>query len=390
MNFQISEKLKNLPPYLFAEIDIAKRRAIAAGEDIIDLGVGDPDLPTPKFVVDEMKEALEDVSTHQYPSGAGLSNFRQSVAKWYKKRFKVDLNPNNEILPLIGSKEGVAHLPLAFINKKDVVLIPDPCYPPYIGGTVLAGGEVYRMPLLEEEGFLPNLSKIPKAVVDKAKLMFINYPNNPTGAVADMEFFSRVVSFAEKNNIIVAHDAAYSEVSFNGYKPLSFLECKNSKSVGVEFHSLSKTFNMTGWRIGWLSGNKSVIQGLLKVKSNIDSGVFNAIQKVGVVALENKKGNEHVKIMQEIYSKRQKVMVEGLRDTILNAIPTKATFYLWCSIAGNVDSTELTKKLLRKAGVVVTPGIGLGPSGEGYIRISLTASENELQEAVDRIKKHFG
>jgi len=388
MDFQISQRLKNIPPYLFAEIDEAKQKAIALGKDIIDLGVGDPDLPTPDFIIESMKEALTDSSTHGYPSGSGLQELRGSIAKWYRKRFKIVLDPDSEILPLVGSKEGIAHFPLAFVNSNDIVLVPDPCYPPYVGGSTLAGGKVYRMPLVEDNDFLPDLKKIPSEIINKTKLMFINYPNNPTGAVADKGFFKKVTDFAKQNDIIIVHDAAYTEIAFDGYTAPSLLEIEDAKDIGIEFHSLSKTFNMTGWRIGWVSGNKELVKGLVRVKSNIDSGVFEAIQKAAITALTSSpESDTHIKNIQEIYRQRQQLVIEGFRGSNLNVIPAKATFYLWCRIPEGRSSTEFSKYLLKEAEVVVTPGIGLGSSGEGYIRISLTSSEDELEKAVDRINK---
>lgn len=388
MKYELSQRLKNLPPYLFAEIDEAKRKAVNSGRDIVDLGVGDPDLPTPDYLIESMKKAVEDSSTHSYPSGKGLAEFRNSIVNWYKDRFGVLIDSDKEVLPLIGSKEGIAHFPLGFINPGDLVLVPEPSYPPYTGGTTLANGEIYEMPLTYENDFLPDFNDIPQQILEKAKIMFINYPNNPTGAVADKEFFSEVIDFAKENDIIVAHDAAYSEISFDGYKPPSFLELPGAKEIGVEFHSLSKTFNMTGWRLGWVCGNEELVNGIAEVKSNIDSGVFEAVQKVGIKALSSPKSQEHKENIQKIYSERQKIIVEALKKSILEVIPTKATFYLWCKLPEGRDSTEFTKYLLEEVGVVVTPGVGLGDSGEGYIRISLTAPKEELKEAARRLKTH--
>ncbi|MDP3790052.1 MAG: aminotransferase class I/II-fold pyridoxal phosphate-dependent enzyme, partial [Candidatus Omnitrophota bacterium] len=276
MKIEFSERLKKLPPYLFVEIDRAKKKARDEGRDIIDLGVGDPDIPTPNFIIEALNRAVKDPSTHRYALDQGLPEFRQTAAGWYKKRFGVELNPETEIHPLIGSKEGIAHAPLAFINPGDMALVPDPCYPPYRSGTIFAGGEVLPMPLLEKNHFLPDLKAINHHLLHKVKMLFINYPNNPTAAVCDKKFLKEVVEFAGKHNIIIAYDAAYSEIAFDGFKPPSILEIEGAKEVALEFHSLSKTFNMTGWRIGFVCGNPELVKGLAKVKSNIDSGVFSA------------------------------------------------------------------------------------------------------------------
>ena len=287
MKIEFSERLKKLPPYLFVEIDRAKKKAMDEGRDIIDLGVGDPDIPTPNFVIDALNKAVRDPSTHRYALDQGMPEFRQAAANWYKKRFGVELNPENEIHPLIGSKEGIAHAPLAFINPGDMALVPDPCYPPYRSGTIFAGGEVISMPLLEKNYFLPDLKAINHHLLHKVKMLYINYPNNPTAAVCDKKFLKEVVEFARKHNIIIVYDAAYSEIAFDGFKPSGILEIDGAKEVALEFHSLSKTFNMTGWRIGFACGNPELVKGLAKVKSNIDSGVFSAIQRAGIAALAN-------------------------------------------------------------------------------------------------------
>src|SRR3989338_3935069 len=297
-----SERLKKLPPYLFVEIDRAKKKAVDEGRDIIDLGIGDPDIPTPNFIIDALNRAVRDPKTHRYALDQGLPEFKAAIAKWFKRRFNVELNPENEILPLIGSKEGIAHTPLAFVNPGEIVLVPDPCYPPYRSGSLFAGGEVVSMPLLEKNRFLPNLRAINHPLLHKVRMLFINYPNNPTSAVCDRKFFKDIVDFAAKHNIIVCQDAAYSEVTFDGFKSSSILEAEGAKEVAVEFHSLSKTFNMTGWRIGFACGNAGIIEGLAKVKSNIDSGIFSAIQRAGITALENYERHigSTIKVYQEI------------------------------------------------------------------------------------------
>ncbi len=384
-NLEFSERLKSLPPYLFAEIDKAKRKAKAEGRDIIDLGIGDPDLPTPKYIIDALNKAARDPSNHHYALDAGMPQFRQAIAKWYKKRFKVILDPDTEILPLIGSKEGIAHFPLAFINPGDYVLVPDPCYPPYKNGTTFAGGIPYIMPLLGENDFLPDLSRIEKAALGKAKTMFVNYPNNPTGAVADREFYRKVLDFSEKNNILVCSDAAYSEVCYDGYKPMSILELEGSKDRVIEFHSLSKTYNMTGWRIGWACGNRKAIEGLAKVKSNVDSGIFQAIQIAGIAALEGPQ--EALKKANSTYRERRNALVDGLNSLGWKVSKPKATFYVWAKTLRGYDSSGMAKALLEKADIIATPGVGLGKNGEGYIRMAVTVEKDRIKEAVRRIKR---
>ncbi|MBW1861737.1 MAG: LL-diaminopimelate aminotransferase [Deltaproteobacteria bacterium] len=381
--FEKTERLKRLPPYLFKEIDRKKEEIMAKGVDIIDLGVGDPDLPTPAHIIEAMKKASEVPSNHRYPSYSGMNDFKYAVAEWYKNRFGVDLAPENEVVSLIGSKEGIAHLPLAFINPGDVAMVPTPAYPVYHTATLFAGGESFFMPLVSENRFLPDLDSIPSQVADRAKLMFINYPNNPTAAVADLEFFDRVVEFANKNRILICHDAAYTEMAFDGYQPPSFMEADGGKGVGIEFHSLSKTYNMTGWRIGFAVGNREAIDGLGAIKSNIDSGVFQAVQVAGIEALRNEQSC--VRDMKEIYTRRRDLMVNGLREAGFELESPKATFYLWIRVPKGYTSANLATRLLEK-GVVVTPGNGFGEPGEGYIRMALTQKRDRLAEAIERIK----
>ncbi len=385
--FEVADRLKALPPYLFQELDRIKSEVQAKGIDVIDLGVGDPDLPTPKHIIDALKKAVEDPSTHRYPSYSGMNDFRNTVARWYEKRFSVSLEPSQEVITLIGSKEGIAHIPLAFVNPGDVVLVPSPAYPVYNSATILAGGRSYFMPLTAENNFLPDLEAIPPSVARQAKMMFLNYPNNPTSATAEVDFFERVVAFAKKYEIIVCHDAAYSELAFDGYKPVSFLEVKGAKDVGIEFHSLSKTYNMTGWRLGFAVGNRHVIKGLGQVKSNIDSGAFNAIQKAGIVALEG--DQSCVLEMQRIYKERRDVLIKGLREMGFSPFIPKATFYVWCPVPPGETSTSFSMKLIEKAGVVVTPGNGFGEAGEGYIRIALTVSKERIEKAIERLRKLY-
>ncbi len=385
MNIDTSSRLKKLPPYLFAEIDRIKKQAISEGKDIIDLGVGDPDRPTPMHIIEKLYEAARDPRNHHYAMEMGLLRLREAIAAWYKRRFNVELDPESEVLPLIGSKEGIAHIPLAYVNHGDEVLIPDPCYPPYKSGTIFAGGVPYLMPLLPENDFLPDLAAIDYQVAKRAKIMFLNYPNNPTSAVATEAFFKKAIDYANEHDIIVCHDAAYSEMAYDDYKPQSFLECAGAKETGVEFHSLSKTYNMTGWRLGFACGNADVISALRKVKSNIDSGIFQPVQFAGIIALES--DQSYIDKLNAVYQRRRDVLVDGLNSLGWKVAKPKATFYVWVPVPPGYTSNELTKSLLEKADIVTTPGVGFGPNGEGYIRITLTVPEERLQEAVDRIKR---
>lgn len=388
LNIEYAERIKQLPPYLFAAIDAKKAEVQAQGVDVIDLGVGDPDMPTPAHIVQSLKLAADKSENHQYPSYVGMLSYRQAAADWFGRRFGVTFDPAAEVVSLIGSKEGIAHMPLAFVDPGDYVLVPDPGYPVYAIATSFAGGVPYMMPLKAENGFLPDLDAIPEAVAQKSKLMFINYPNNPTGAVADYDFFVKVVEFAVRYNVIVCHDAAYTEMAYDGYKPLSFLEVPGAREVGVEFHSLSKTYNMTGWRIGFAIGNPQIVAGLGKVKTNIDSGAFQAIQEAAITALAA--DQQCVKEMCEIYRKRRDLMVSFLTRAGFTLASPKATFYLWINNPEGMTSAEVSAMFLEKAGVVVTPGNGFGDAGEGYFRISLTVSEERLNEAGKRIVKVLG
>ncbi len=383
-----SDRLKALPPYLFVEIDRAKRKAIEKGVKVIDFGVGDPDQPTPNFILTAMQKAVKDPATHHYPLDRGYAPFRQAISQWIKKRFGQVFNPDTEILPLIGSKEGIAHLPFAFINPGDMTLIPDPCYPPYKSGTSFAGGTGYLMPLKEENGFLPDFEAIPTDTVKKAKIIFVNYPNNPTGAVAPRAFYEKLVKWAAANKLLVASDLAYSEVYFEKEKPLSIFEIPGAREVAIEFHSLSKTCNMTGWRIGFALGREEVIAALLKVKSNIDSGVFTAVQKTSIEALKNSFGFS--KKTNSLYRRRRDLLVAGLKGLGFSVKPNPATFYVFMSLpAGQKDSAFFCKELLEKTGVVATPGVGFGNTGEGYVRFTLTVAEPKIHEAIARMKKVF-
>lgn len=385
MNFRIADRLKNLPPYLFIEIDKAKRKARSQGRDIIDLGIGDPDCPTPKHIIEALYKAAKDPSTHRYALDQGMPALRRAISGWYKRRFNVDLDPDTQVLPLIGSKEGIAHFPLAFLNGGDYSLVPDPCYPPYKGGAILAGAKPYLMPLRESNSFLPDLKKIPSGIRKKAKTIYFNYPNNPTGAIADKDFYAEIVEFSAKNKIIAVSDLAYSEMSYDGYKPSSFLEAEGAKEAGIEFHSLSKTYNMTGWRIGFACGNRDLIAGLAKVKSNIDSGIFSAVQLAGIAAIEGPQ--EHVRNMRALYQERRDALVNGLSSLGWQVRVPRATFYVWLKIPKKIGSIEFSSLLLDKADIVVTPGVGFGKHGEGYIRLALTVSCERIKEAVERIRK---
>ncbi len=379
-----SDRLKQLPPYLFKEIDEKKEEVRARGVDIIDLGVGDPDLDTPAHIVKTLQEAATDPKNQKYPSYSGKAEFNEAVARFYKKRFDVDLDYKSQVITLIGSKEGIAHIPLAFINPGDMALVPSPAYPVYKIGTQFAGGIPYEMPLLEKNGFLPDFDAIPEDVLKKAKLMFINYPNNPTGATADEGFFLKVVDVARKNNIIVCHDAAYTEMAYDGYKPMSFLEVPGACEVGIELHSLSKTYNMTGWRLGWAAGNAQVVGALGQAKSNIDSGAFDAVQIAGITALDS--DQECVREMCKIYQERRDVLLKGLSQAGLSAHSPKATFYVWINVPKGHTSKSFATLLLTEAGIVVTPGSGFGEAGEGYVRMTLTVDVDRMAEVVSRLQ----
>jgi LL-diaminopimelate aminotransferase len=385
MQIEKAKRIEQIPPYLFAEIDKKKEQMRKKGVDLIDVGIGDPDLPTPKLIIEQLKKAAEDPRNHRYPSYEGMIEFRRAVAQWYKRRFGVKLDPGTEVLSLIGSKEGIAHIPLAFVDPGDYVLVPSPGYPVYRVSTLFAGGMPYFLPLRKENGFLPDLSAIPKDVAGKAKILFINYPNNPTSAIAERSFFEEVVAFARRYEIIICHDAAYSEIAFDGYQPLSFLEAEGAKEVGIEFHSLSKTFNMTGWRIGFAVGHPEIVSGLGRVKTNIDSGLFQAIQEAGAEAL-NRLDTPLPETIQ-IYERRRNVMVNGLREIGLEVDRPKATFYLWIQVPTGYTSTQFATLLIEQAGIVATPGNGFGEAGEGYIRMALTVGEARLEEAIERLRR---
>ena len=378
-----ADRINSLPPYLFAAIDKARQEAVRKGVDVINLSIGDPDMPTHPHIVEAMKKSVCNPDRHRYPSYEGMLSFRVAAAQWYKKIMNVDLDAESEVLTLIGSKEGIAHIPLAFLNPGDVSLVPDPAYPVYNIGSILADGKPFKMPLLEENDFLPDLDVIPADVAKKTKIMFINYPNNPTSATASIKFFDEVVDFANENDILVIHDNPYSEMTYDDYKAPSFLNVSGAKDVGIEMHSLSKTYNMTGWRIGFAVGNRDIIAGLGKVKTNVDSGAFEAIQEAGIVALTGPQ--DCIRETNRIYKERRDALLSGLKELGLSVKPPKATFYVWVRVEGG--SLDFIRMLLEKAGIVATPGVGFGEYGEGYIRFALTQSVDRIREAVERMHR---
>ena len=380
---KLAKRLNRLPPYLFVEINQKIAELRAEGVDIISFAIGDPDLPTPSHIIEYMCQAAHDPTNHHYPETTGLPELRQAIAEWYGRRFGVTLDPDKEVLPLIGSKEGIGHMALCFIEPGDLALVPDPGYPPFSMGTILAGGEPYFMPLKEENDFLPDFKAIPAKVANKAKLMWLNYPNNPTGAIADLDFFERAVHFAQQHDLAICHDAPYTEVAFDGYKPLSFMQTAGAKKIGVEFHSLSKTYHMTGWRIGMVVGNADMVEALFQVKSNLDSGIPQAIQYAAIDALRG--SQEHIAEHNAILQRRRDKLIEVLDEIGLKARMPKATFYIWANVPQGYTSMDFTKKLLDEAGIAVTPGSGYGKLGEGYIRLSLTISDDRLEQGIVRL-----
>lgn len=383
--FRKAKRIEILPTYLFDEIVRLKNEAISKGMDIIDLGVGDPDFSSPPHVVEALKSAVDEGKNHHYSSYRGMAELREAFGRWYLNRFGVALDPESEILPLIGSKEGIGHIHLAFVEPGDVVLMPDPGYPTYQSGTILAGGEPLFMPLYKENGFVPDLKSLEKRELSRARLMHLNFPSNPTGAVAPLEFFREAVAFGHKHNIIICHDAAYTEIYYDGHPPPSFLQAEGAKEIGVEFHSLSKTYSMTGWRLGVAVGNREVVSALGSVKSNYDTGLFPAIQLAGIAALTGDQG--WVEAMRQRYQKRRDIFVEGLNEIGFAVEKPRGSFYVWTPIPGAKPSREFCRMLLDEAGVVVTPGAGFGRFGEGYFRAALTVGESQLQEAVERFRK---
>ncbi len=385
MIFNKAQRIQELPPYLFAEIDRKKRAAQAKGVDLIDLGIGDPDIPTPGRIIQKLADAATKTINHRYPSSSGLMEFRQAVAEWYERRFGVMLDAATEVVSLIGSKEGVANMAVGYVDPGDVVLVPTPAYPVYEIGTHFNGGEVFHLPLRQENGFLPDLSSIPSDVLKRAKMLWINYPNNPTGAVVDESFFKEAVEFAQRHRVILCHDAAYTELGFDGYRAPSILEIEGAKDVAIEFHSLSKTFNMTGWRIGMAVGNAELVATLGQVKSNVDSGVFQPVQEAAILALEH--AEELLVPIREVYQERRDAVVDGLRGAGFEVTAPRATFYVWLPVPGGYTSEEITTRLLDEAGIVTTPGNGFGQPGEGFIRLTLCSPTQRLKEAVERLRQ---
>ncbi len=376
-----ADRLSALPPYLFARIDAMKAEKARSGADIIDLGVGDPDLPTPPHVVEALCTAARDPANHHYPSYAGMAAYREAIAGWYGRRFGVDLDPTTEVLALMGSKDGIAHIPEAFVNPGDVVLAPSPGYPVYRTSTLFAEGELHELQLAAANGFLPDLDAIPADVARRAKLLFVNYPNNPTGAIAPASFYDEVVAFAREHDVVVVSDNAYSEIAYDGYRAPSFLEADGAAEVGVEMHSLSKTYNMTGWRIGMAVGNSEVLAGLGRVKTNVDSGVFDAVQHAAIAALSGPQ--DCVAAACRVYEERRDVMVAGLRSLGYEVEAPKATFYVWLPVE---DSMAFAARLLDEAAIVATPGVGFGDFGEGYVRFALTRPIERIREALGRME----
>jgi LL-diaminopimelate aminotransferase len=380
---RLAQRVRDIPPYLFAELDRRVAAKRAEGADVISLGVGDPDLPTPPHVVEALQKAAEDSSTHQYPAYYGLPAFRQAVAEHYERRFGVRLDPDSEVQPLIGSKEGLAHLALAFVDPGDDALVPDPGYPVYDIATRLAGGTTSYVPLYAANGFRPDFGGIIPG--ERTTMLWLNYPTNPTAAVADVGLFEQAVAFAQRHDLLLVHDAAYSEITFDGHVAPSVLEAPGARDVAVEFGSLSKTYNMTGWRIGYAVGNADAIQALATIKTNLDSGIFNAIQEAGIAALTGPQ--DHVEHMRQVYRSRRDVVVEAFRALGIELEPPLGSIYVWVTTPPGRSSVDFSAELLDRAAVVVAPGTGYGPHGEGYIRISLTVADERLREAMDRISE---
>jgi len=380
-----AQRLRRIPPYLFAEIDRKVQQKKKEGVDVISLGIGDPDLPTPARIVSVLQEAAADPANHRYPSYFGLTELREAIAGWYRQRFDVNLDPATEILPTLGSKDGISHAPLALVDPGDIVLAPDPGYTPYATGAIMAGADPFVMPLTAANHWLPDLDAIPEDVASRARLMWLNYPNNPTAAVAGREFLEKAVEFCRRHDIVLCHDAPYSEICFDGYRPLSLFEVDGAKDVGLEFHSLSKTFNMTGWRIGWVCGRADLIELIGQLKTNIDSGIFQAVQWAAIEALNG--GEDETRAANEIYARRHWLVADTLNSLGWSIKPPLATFYVWAPVPDGYDSIGFASQVLDQVGVNITPGVGFGAHGEGYFRLSVTAPDARLEEAMTRLRK---
>ena len=380
-----AERLGRIPPYLFAEIDRKVQEKKRAGVDVISLGIGDPDLPTPQRIVSVLQEAAADPANHRYPSYFGLAELREAIAGWYRQRFDVGLDPATQILPTLGSKDGISHVPLALVDPGDVVLAPDPGYTVYVTGALMAGADPFVMPLKAENHWLPDLEAIPNDVAERARLMWLNYPNNPTAAVADRAFLERAVEFCHRHGIVLCHDAPYSEIAFDGYRPLSIFEIPGAADVGLEFHSLSKTYNMTGWRIGWVCGRADLVGLIGQLKTNIDSGIFQAVQWAAVEALNG--GEAETRAACEVYARRHRRVADTLNALGWSVKPPRATFYVWAPVPKGYDSIGFAGHVLDQVGVNITPGVGFGAQGEGYFRLSVTAPDARLDEAMARLRQ---
>ena len=385
---KLAKRVEALPPYLFAEISkkIAAKRA--AGVDIVTFAIGDPDLPTPKNILDELHRAADDPANHRYPESEGLPELGRAIADWYDRRFEIKFEPMKETLALIGSKEGIAHVALCFIDPGDIALVPDPGYPVYEIGTMFAGGTSYRLPCTRESGWKPDLDAIPAEIAERAKILWLNYPNNPTGAVADIAFFEKAVAFAKKYDVAILHDNPYCDVAYDGYRPVSIFQAPGAKDVAIEFNSWSKVYNMTGWRIGMVVGNATMIDALMRVKSNIDSGIPQAVQRMAIEAVYGPQ--ESIDEHNRIYQRRRDRMVEGLRKIGLEVETPKASLYVWAKIPDGVTSAEYAARVIEDCGVVVTPGRGYGEQGEGYIRLSVTTPDDRVEEGMRRLEAWKG
>jgi len=381
---KIARRIADLKPYLFVEINKKIAAKKARGEEVISFAIGDPDMPTPQHIINKLCEQARDPANHRYPESEGLPELHQAIAGWYQRRFGVALDPATEVLPLIGSKEGIGHLAFCYIDPGDVALVPDPAYPVYAIGTELAGGRAYYLPLREENGFLPDFGKIPGDVLDKAKLLWLDYPNNPTGAVAELDFFQRAVAFAKEHDILVCHDGPYSEVAYDGYQPVSMMQADGARDSGVEFHSLSKSYNMTGWRVGMVVGNARVVGALRTLKSNLDSGIPQAIQYMAIEALTSP-SQDCIAEHNNTYQRRRDLICEVLSNIGLKVTIPKASLYVWAGVPGGYNSVDFTADLLDQVGVAVTPGVGYGRSGEGYVRLSLTIPDAALVKGLSRL-----